>query len=144
MIGMTELHDVNYIVVHCTGTKPSGNTDARAIHRYHTQQQGYAMIGYHFLVKTDGTVETGRPLFLQGAHCRAAHMNSRSIGVCYVGGVDVSGVNADTRTEEQKEALRKLISELRQRYPNVKVIGHRDVEPNKSCPCFDAMREYNQ
>lgn len=141
---MTELLDVKYIVVHCTGTKSSENTDARVIHRYHTQQQGYAMIGYHFLVKTDGTVETGRPLFLQGAHCRAARMNSQSIGVCYVGGVDMSGVNADTRTEEQKEALLKLISELRRLYPNVKVIGHRDVEPNKSCPCFDAIREYNQ
>lgn len=141
---MTELHDVKYIVVHCTGTKPSGNTDARAIHRYHTQQRGFAMIGYHYLVKTDGTVETGRPLFLQGAHCRAARMNSQSIGVCYVGGVDANGVQADTRTDEQKRALRWLITSLKMSYPNVRVIGHRDVESGKSCPCFDARQEYNQ
>lgn len=61
--------------------------------------------------------------------------------MCYVGGLDAQGRPADTRTPEQKEALRELIGMLQKKYPNAKVYGHRHFN-NTSCPCFDADKEY--
>ena len=66
-----------------------------------------------------------------------------AIGVCYIGGMDEQGRYADTRTPAQKAALHYLLEELKDTYPQAKIVGHRDF-PNvaKSCPCFDAQSEY--
>ena len=47
----------------------------------------------------------------------------------------------DTRTELQKKSLLKLIKELKTKYHNAKVYGHRDFA-KKDCPSFDAKNEY--
>ena len=89
----------------------------------------------------DGSVQTGRPLDMIGAHC--ANHNRHSIGICYVGGLATDGKTPkDTRTEAQKTALRQLLERLRKDYPKALIVGHRDLNPMKSCPCFDAVREY--
>ena len=44
-------------------------------------------------------------------------------------------------TPEQKAALLKLINDLKSRYHNAKVYGHRDFA-KKDCPSFDARNEY--
>ena len=82
--------------------------------------------------------------------------NSRSIGICYVGGLDANGKGADTRTPEQKEALIWLLSRLACMFPDATIKGHRDYSPDlngdgiiepweyiKECPCFDAAIEYS-
>ena len=87
-----------------------------------------------------------------GAHARG--YNAVSLGVCYEGGLDENGKAADTRTSRQKEALHRLVSELLQRYPEAKVVGHRDLSPDtnyngivdpweriKECPCFEVKTE---
>ena len=97
-------------------------------------------MGYHFVVRLDGTIEAGRPLGSPGAHCLGK--NNCSIGVCYVGGVSADGKTpADTRTPQQKEAMLTLIAELKKLFPDAKVCGHRDFA-NKACPSFDATREF--
>ena len=48
----------------------------------------------------------------------------------------------DTRTPAQKAALLKLLKELKRKYPNAKIYGHRDFA-NKPCPSFDAKTEYS-
>ena len=85
----------------------------------------------------------GRPENCAGAHVR--HYNRHAIGVCYIGGKDDSGRNADTRTPQQKAALLFLLEDLKRCYPNAKIVGHRDF-PNvaKQCPCFDVQQEYAQ
>jgi N-acetyl-anhydromuramyl-L-alanine amidase AmpD len=73
-----------------------------------------------------------------GAHAKGH--NAHSIGICYEGGLDEQGQIADTRTEEQKKAMAKLIVQLKQQFPTIhKVLGHRDLPGvQKACPCFDA------
>ena len=75
-----------------------------------------------------------------GAHC--LNHNKYSIGVCYEGGLDARGQPADTRTDEQKAAMRKLLERLHRDYPKAVIVGHRDLSHDRDCPCFDAVREY--
>ncbi len=129
-----EKEKVRYIVVHCSATMPGQKCDAEVIDGWH-RQRGFEMIGYHYVVMPDGSVEHGRPLFYQGAHVR--NFNAQSIGVCYVGGLDAQGRTADTRTPAQKETLLRLLKELKARFPKARVVGHCELDRGKACPCFN-------
>ena len=82
----------------------------------------------------------GRPLSLEGAHC-FGH-NRHSIGICYEGGLDGKGLPQDTRTPAQKAALTQLLQELGRQFPASLTVGHCDLNPQKACPSFDAVKEY--
>ena len=112
------------------------------IDRYH-RSLGWRGCGYHYVIPTDGTIERGRPETQIGAHCK--NHNSHSIGVAYVGGLAADGKTpCDTRTEAQKRALERLLSELHKRYPKALIVGHSDLDPQKPCcPGFDVVREYH-
>ena len=127
------MRTITKIILHCSATKEGKNFSAADIDRWH-RQQGYTMIGYHYVILLDGTVETGRPLELQGAHTYGH--NADSIGICYIGGLDHNGCPADTRTPEQHKAMTELINKLLQRFPDATVHGHREFA-NKDCPCFE-------
>ena len=143
------------IIIHCSATRAGQDFTAADIDRWH-RQRGFRSIGYHFVVRLDGTVEPGRDVALDGAHCTG--WNHRSIGICYIGGLDRNGRPADTRTEAQREALVRLVEDLRLVFPSLQqVIGHRDTSPDlngdgiispneyiKSCPCFDVKAEFIQ
>lgn len=68
--------------------------------------------------------------------------NKHSIGICYEGGLDVEGTETDTRTPEQKTALRELLEQLHEQFPNALIVGHHDLNPDKKCPCYDVAGEY--
>lgn len=138
---------IDTLIIHCSATKAGMDFGAADIDRWH-RERGMNGIGYHYVVRLDGQVEKGREIALPGAHCIG--WNSRSIGICYIGGLDAEGHPADTRTEKQKKALKELIEQLKEEYAIDLVIGHRDtspdlngngvIEPNefvKVCPCFD-------
>lgn len=150
---------IDAIVIHCSATRAGQDVRASDIDKWH-RERGFAMIGYNYVIDLDGTVEKGRPLTMDGAHCNTAGLsgkvyNKHSIGICYVGGLDKHGRPADTRTPAQKMALVKLVNELMAKYPIVEVIGHRDASPDengdgkitqnewvKTCPCFDVKAEF--
>lgn len=134
------MRKITKIIVHCADT-PEGRDDKAAdIRRWH-KARGFNDIGYHYVVDLDGTIEPGRDVSVAGAHC-TGH-NADSIGVCYIGGADTDMTPKDTRTKEQKTALRLLLKYLVQKYPGAKIYGHRDFA-NKSCPSFDAKTEYKE
>ena len=117
-------------------------SSAAQIDTWHRERGWKFGIGYHYVVRRDGSIELGRPEWMIGAHC-VGH-NAHSIGVCYEGGLDIRGEPTDTRTEAQKASLRQLLGQLRQRYPHALIVGHHDLNPQKDCPCFDAAKEYLQ
>ena len=134
------MRNINTLIIHCTATPRGRHVTTADIDSWH-RQQGYASIGYHYVIYLDGSVHTGRPEQTVGAHCRGH--NANSIGIAYVGGVEANGTTpADTRTQAQRITLRSLISRLKSRYPGVEVRGHRDFAA-KACPCFDARAEYD-
>lgn len=146
------MRKINLIVVHCSATKEGKDFDVNDIRRMHLQR-GFVNVGYHFVIKLDGLIQNGRPISQVGAHVKG--YNANSIGVCYIGGLDANGKPKDTRTVAQKAALIQLLRELKSRYPNARICGHRDLSPDKNhdgkitpnewlkaCPCFDAKKEY--
>lgn len=132
------MRQINEIIVHCTATKEGQNFKVDDINRWH-KQRGWNMIGYHYVVYLDGTIHQGRSEDQIGAHC--LKHNTNSIGVVYVGGLDANGKPKDTRTEAQKQGLRKLLTELKRKYPKATIHSHKDFAP-KACPSFDATKEY--
>ena len=129
------------IVIHCSAVRPDQMSSAAQIDSWHCQRGFHLGIGYHYVIRRDGTIEPGRPEWLIGAHC--VNHNAHSIGVCYEGGLDIRGQPADTRTAEQKAAMRQLLEDLHRRYPRAVVVGHHDLNPLKACPCIESVaREY--
>lgn len=153
------MNKIDAIVVHCSATRAGQDIGRKEINQMHVAR-GFQCIGYNYVVRLDGTVEVGRSLTIDGAHCNSkgfsgVSYNKHSIGICYVGGLDVHGKAKDTRTPEQKKALRELIAKLVKEYPIKEILGHRDTSPDlngdgvvepyewtKMCPCFDAAEEY--
>ena len=126
------MRKITEIILHCTATAAGRNFTVADIDRWH-RQRGFKGIGYHYVVYLDGSVHAGRKEDEAGAHC-LGH-NARSIGVCYVGGLDAAGKPSDTRTQAQKTALRKLVAGLKARFPGATLHGHYEFAA-KACPCF--------
>lgn len=147
---------IDEIIIHCSDSPEGRNDKAEDIRKWH-KQRGFNDIGYHYVIDLDGTVEQGRPIEQAGAHC--TEHNAHSIGICYIGGAYWrDGVNAkgkpikgkdgkavlipkDTRTILQRMAMKELVAQLREQFPEATVHGHREFA-NKACPCFDIQAEF--
>ena len=126
-----------YIVVHCSATRPSMDIGKTDIDRWH-RAKSWLAIGYHYVIKRDGTIEEGRPDNVMGAHV-SGH-NSHSVGICLIGGVDEHDINKaeNNFTDEQFESLQELLTGLQEKYPEAVIQGHRDFTGvKKDCPSFD-------
>ena len=133
------MRTISEIIVHCAATPEGKNYTVSDINKWH-KERGFDEIGYHYVIYLDGSIHEGRDITKVGAHC-TGH-NSKSIGICYIGGVAKDGkTSKDTRTPEQKKSLLKLLKELKAVYPNAKIYGHRDFA-KKDCPSFNASVEY--
>jgi N-acetyl-anhydromuramyl-L-alanine amidase AmpD len=127
--------DVKLFVIHCSATQAKSDVGAKEIDQWH-KQRGFLKIGYHFVIRRGGTVEAGRKLSEPGAHAQG--VNSKSIGICMVGGIDAKGKAENNFTPAQFTALANLLHDLKRDFPHVKtIIGHRDVQGvKKECPSF--------
>jgi N-acetylmuramoyl-L-alanine amidase len=117
------------IIIHCSATPDGRETTAADIHQWHSEPpRNWSGIGYHYVIKLDGTVEAGRPEYWQGAH--ASGHNEDSIGICMIG--------TERFTVNQYSSLKNKIKRLQNKYPNIKVIGHNQVS-DKTCPGFNVQ-----
>jgi N-acetylmuramoyl-L-alanine amidase len=137
------LRTINYIVIHCTATPRSAKVDA--IKNYWRNQLGWRNPGYHILIEEDGTRHYLQPFDQPANGVRG--VNSNSIHISYIGGVDATGKAIDNRTEAQKASILIAIKEAMEyavkggTKPIIQ--GHRDF-PNvaKDCPSYNAKKEY--
>jgi len=120
---------IDKIVIHCADTPAGMDIGRDEIDRWH-KERGWNKIGYHWVIRLDGTAERGRPESRQGAHVKGH--NRDSIGVCLVGGK--GGFNF---TRAQMKTLDRLCDKLAKSYPNAEFMGHRDLDRGKTCPNFD-------
>ena len=132
------LGPVRYLTIHCAATPQGRDVKAASISEW--DRAKFGQVSYHYVVELDGkVVETLSPKY-KGAH--VGLNNTGNIGVCYVGGVDKKLSPKDTRTPEQREALRGIVAKYRSQYPGLIVRGHRDWPGvKKACPCFDVATQ---
>ena len=133
---------ITLFIIHCSATRCGQPYSFEDCRRDHIDGRHFRDIGYHYYITRDGQTHPGRPLSLEGAHC-FGH-NRHSIGICYEGGLNGEGLPADTRTPAQKAALAQLVQELGRQFPAALTVGHRDLNPQKACPSFDAAKEYKK
>lgn len=133
------MRDIEKLIVHFSATPEGRDVDISDIRKWHLDR-GWDDVGYHYVVKLDGTIQAGRDHNTIGAHCYGH--NTKSIGICFVGGMtyDMSAVK-DTRTKAQKESLIFLLGTLKRMYPKAELFGHKDLRPT-DCPGFDVRKEY--
>lgn len=127
------MRKIDYIIVHCTAS-PADWTKEDLERCF--ELNGWHSSGYHFAVLQNGCI----------AHLLPEHKiangakgyNANSIHVAYVGGMR----GKDTRTDAQKRGLLAILGRLKLTYPAAKIISHHDINLSKSCPNFDATKEY--
>lgn len=133
------------IILHCSATPEGKNFTVDDIHKWHLQR-GFNMIGYHFVIYNDGSINQGRNFDSIGAHC--TNHNNDSIGICYIGGLSKDGKTAkDTRNDLQKQSLYKLVEYLLDEYNlSINDVYCHNQFANKACPSFKIdqfKKEYN-
>ena len=127
------MRKINEIIIHCSDTFYDMDIGVDEIRRWHTAK-GWNDIGYHYVVRRNGTIEKGRKDNVIGAHCRGH--NKISIGVCFVGGKRGNGMGMNNFTNIQMVKGLVLITELTDKYPDVSIHGHNEFS-KKKCPVFD-------
>lgn len=131
------MRDIKYIVVHCTATPQDAKIES--IKKYWRDVKGWKQVGYHYIIEANGKINklAEESEITNGV----AGYNSASVHVCYIGGVDSKGNPIDNRTDSQKNAMKDILAELKMRYPDAEIKGHRDF-PNikKACPSFDVKK----
>ncbi|MEW5953994.1 MAG: N-acetylmuramoyl-L-alanine amidase [Bacillota bacterium] len=115
---------VNRIVIHHAVS--DGDISAAAIHQWHLERGWYG-IGYHYVIRTGGSIERGRPEDAVGAHAGPA-ANGDSIGICLAGNLSLY-----EPAIEQLNALVWLIKDIRKRLGNLEIAGHYEVAAT-DCP----------
>lgn len=122
----TARRSTNTIVIHHSD---SHDVPAAEIHRWHMQKTNpvWNGIGYHYVIRANGTIETGRPHNVIGAHAGAT-INATSIGICLTG-----RFMQHLPTNAQMEALAWLIEYLEEKYGSLEIGGHNDFS-NTNCP----------
>lgn len=121
-----------YIVVH-TAAHSNANgvydTTVAEIDRWH-KANGWRGIGYHYVIRFDGSIEQGRDEADAGAHVKG--LNTRSVGICMSGDADKK-----LWTNEQLQSLKRLVMRIMDRYPAITiddVIGHREASDIPGTP----------
>ena len=120
--------NIKLIVIHCSASPHRGDT-AADVHEWHLER-GWSGIGYHYTIDEFGKLERGRPEYWIGAHVKGH--NTGSLGIMLFGESYFSPA--------QQAQLLILLRDLKERYPDAKIRGHRDLTSHKTCPNFDVRQ----
>lgn len=149
-----KLENIHTIVVHCSATMGGQWVDAKDIDEWH-KARGWSGIGYHRVIRLDGSVEQGRPFTRRGAHVKGN--NTNTIGICLIGGLDDEGEPKNTFTDAQFHSLMAEIVNIKTFTSVENIVGHRSFSPDlngdglitpnewiKVCPCFSVSSKLKE
>jgi len=131
---LQQRESTKYIVVHHTAVA-GNNHPVTDIHQWHLDRKcnpPMAGIGYHYYIRKNGEIFTGRPMDKKGAHVYVDDKhkyNSISIGVCFEG-----DFNIEKMSEKQLDASIMLLSVLSLGYGGVDICTHRYLDRRTDCP----------
>lgn len=140
--------EVTEVVVHWTETPTNKNIGSEELNKIHLES-GLNGIGYHYVIRRDGSLQRGRPINIQGDHALLNNHDERSIGIVFVGGINApSGtpnlenfVSVQSLTRSQFNTFDHFCRSFYARFPGGQILGHNDVDPREYDPGFN-VREY--
>lgn len=125
---LSERPYTDMIVIHHTGERDI-DASAEQIHDWHINQ-GWSGIGYHFVIRKDGTIEIGRPEWAVGSH--AYGENSHTLGIHLSGDFETA-----YPSQAQLTACAELVRDLCKDYgiacDREHIVGHCDLM-STDCP----------
>lgn len=124
--GLRDRTSTNLIVIHHSD---SPDVPAAEIHAWHLAR-GWAGIGYHFVIRKDGSIERGRPQETIGAHAGAG-VNGHSIGICLCG-----NFMKELPSDAQLVSLAELAAWL-QRFYNASADGRIEIKLHRQVAATD-------
>lgn len=126
---------VNRVFIHCSASDHPKHDDISVIKDWHVNGNGWKTVGYHYFIKSDGTIQAGRPLSQSPASQYPE--NTGTISVC------LHGLKIDKFTKDQFDSLREMCDVINKAYEgNITFHGHREVA-NRDCPVFDYKKVLN-
>lgn len=140
---------LKYLVIHCTATPEGRKVTSDEIRHWHTDSiskggRGWKQVGYTDMIHLDGQIErlvrNNEDMQVDAFEVTngAKGYNSVARHIVYVGGMSRDGkMPMDTRTNAQKKTLANYIRGFHSRFPQVLIVGHRDLNSAKACPSFD-------
>lgn len=122
---------IDLMIIHCSDSDNKNHDDISIIDNWH-KARGFKKVGYHYFIKKNGDIQTGRKEDEVGAHCSGYNQNS--IGICLSGKKEF--------TEKQMISLKELCLKLLIKYSLTKqdILPHNAFNKNKTCPNFDVHK----
>lgn len=144
------MRKIERIFIHCTASHQTATIDDI---KNEFKRKGWKNPGYHYVIDSGGGIHQ---LLDENEVSNGVYgYNKTSVNVAYIGGIDENCKAIDNRTGEQKKSLKSLVLQLKEKYPDAEVLGHRDISPDKNgngivdpwerikeCPCFNVKDEY--
>ena len=131
-LGFYELENrmlTDQLVIHHIGGDCDRDVSAEEVHQWHINR-GWSGIGYHFLIRKDGTIERGRPIDTVGAHVEG--QNSHTIGI-NISGTFCNSLPTDAQIVSAAGLAADLCSMYRIRPSYNTIVGHCDLA-STACP----------
>lgn len=149
---------LRYLVIHCTATPEGREVTSAEIRHWHCDPKpkgnGWKQVGYTDMFHLNGgcerLVDNNEDANVDPWEVTngAAGYNGISRHIVYVGGLENRpGVPykdlkpKDTRTDAQMKAMEKYVKNFHRKHPEVRIVGHRELNPSKDCPSFQ-VREW--
>lgn len=144
------MRKIERIFIHCTASHQTATIDDI---KNEFKRKGWKNPGYHYVIDSGGGIHQ---LLDENEVSNGVYgYNKTSVNVAYIGGIDENCKAIDNRTGGQKKSLKSLVLQLKEKYPDAEVLGHRDISPDKNgngivdpwerikeCPCFNVKDEY--
>lgn len=138
--------EITEVVVHWTDTFVNANIGSEEINDRHLGL-GMDGIGYHYVIRRDGSLQRGRPVDQEGDHCHTNGHNTNSIGIVFVGGLNCASGNpnptlfrsAASLTRSQLNTFEEFCRAFYQVNPGGQILGHNEIDPNEEDPGFEVI-----
>jgi archaellum component FlaC len=127
--------EVDKVIVHWSETHTNKNIGSEEINAIHIEA-GLDGIGYHYVIRRDGSLQRGRPVNIQGEHASPLSFDEKSLGVVFIGGINVptgtpnseNFLSAQSLTRAQLNTFDHFCRAIYRVYPGISILGHNDID----------------
>lgn len=144
-INRGEGREIAGATIHWSSTFLDQDIGSEWIHDVH-KSMGLSGIGYHIVIRRNGSIQRGRPMSLVGEHDE--NNNTTFLGFCLVGGINTNSRSAvkpywkkassKSFTSAQWKSYDMLINTFHKVFPHAQIAGHYMTSNNgKIDPGFD-------